>query len=150
MREAGQAWDIGPGNPNACERIESGLLSWGGDTDQQTNPFEVRMGAYVDLDVPDDVIGIQALRQLHSDGPLRHLLGIVLDDGTPMPANVVWTDIEKNGRKIGDMTNNVWSRRLKRNIGFALVSREFNVGDRVDMCNEGRIYAGELCDLPFC
>ena len=150
MREAGQTWDIGPGNPNACERIESGLLSWGGDTDEETNPFEVRMGGYVDLDASNDVIGIQALRRLHADGPLRHLLGIVLDVDKPMPANIIWTDIKKDGQKIGDMTNNVWSRRLKRNIGFALVSREFNEGDRVDMCSGGQIYSGELCDLPFC
>ena len=52
FREAGKPWDIGPGNPNLMERIESGLLSWGGDTDEETNPFEVRMGKYVDLDVP--------------------------------------------------------------------------------------------------
>jgi len=56
VMEAGKSVDIGPGNPNACERIESGLLSWGGDTDKRTNPFEVRMGAFVDLDVADDVV----------------------------------------------------------------------------------------------
>ena len=32
VKEAGKPWDIGPGYPNTTERIESGLLSWGGDT----------------------------------------------------------------------------------------------------------------------
>ncbi len=63
VKEAGKPWDIGPGNPNVHERIESGLLSWGGDTDDETNPFEIRMERYVDLDVPDDTIGIEALRR---------------------------------------------------------------------------------------
>lgn len=43
VREAGEPFNIGPGNPNACERVESGLLSWGGDTDEHTNPYEIRM-----------------------------------------------------------------------------------------------------------
>ncbi|MGL4404677.1 MAG: glycine cleavage system protein T, partial [Notoacmeibacter sp.] len=47
VKEAGKAWDIGPGNPNSHERIESGLVSYGGDTDDFTNPYEVRMGKYV-------------------------------------------------------------------------------------------------------
>ena len=57
VKEAGKPFNIGPGNPNPSERTESGLLSWGGDTDDDTNPFEVRMGRYIDLDAPDDVIG---------------------------------------------------------------------------------------------
>lgn len=34
VREAGQPFDIGPGNPNNVEQIESGLISWGGDNDR--------------------------------------------------------------------------------------------------------------------
>ena len=36
VKEAGKPWGIGPGNPNMSERIESGLLSYGSDTDDQT------------------------------------------------------------------------------------------------------------------
>ena len=54
--------------PNFCERVESGLLSYGGDTDESTNPFEVRLGKYVDLELPDEVIGIEALRRIHAPG----------------------------------------------------------------------------------
>ena len=44
MKEVGQKYNIGPGCPNLSERAESGLLSFGGDTDHLTNPFEVRLG----------------------------------------------------------------------------------------------------------
>ena len=83
VKEAGRPWDIGPGSPNFCERVESGLLSYGGDTDDRTNPFEVRMARFVDLGVADDVIGIQALREIHRSGPRRHQLGVTLDGDEP-------------------------------------------------------------------
>ncbi len=69
VNEAGQPWDIGPGNPNSVERVESGLLSWVGDTDDRTNPFEVRLGRYVDLEISGDVIGMNALQAIHKTEP---------------------------------------------------------------------------------
>ena len=77
VKEAGKPYGIGPGNPNWCERVESGLVSYGGDTDETTNPFEVRMSKYVDLHVPDDTVGIQALRKIAAEGPKRHQLGVI-------------------------------------------------------------------------
>jgi len=149
VREAGKPFDIGPGNPNLCERVESGLLSWGGDTDRQTNPFEVRMGRYVDLDVGDDVIGIQALRKIKAQGVKRHQLGVILDSETPATPTFRWFDIMSGEHKIGDMTNIVWSYRLKKNIGFALVSVEANSGDRVMVMQNGQPVTATLTKLPF-
>jgi aminomethyltransferase len=149
VKEAGQEWGIGPGNPNAIERIESGLLSWGGDTDDTTNPYEVRMGKYIDLDVPDDVIGIHALRQIKSEGPKRHQLGVVLDGEAPLPVPFHWFDITKNSQKVGDMTNCIFSNRLNRNIGFALVSTSSKPGDVVHVNRDGVSHKGILQKLPF-
>jgi glycine cleavage system aminomethyltransferase T len=149
FREAGEPWGIGPGNPNWCERVESGLISYGGDTDGATNPFEVRMGKYVDLTVPDDTIGIQALRRIAKDGPKRQSLGIILDTDAPLAPGFVWHPIFRDGRKIGDLTNIAFSYRLKRNIGFALIESSAGIGDRVEAEIEGRRHAGSLTDLPF-
>ena len=149
VREAGAPWDIGPGCPNPCERIESGLLSWGGDTDDATNPFEVRLDNYVDLDVPDDVIGIKALRDIKANGPLRHQLGLILDDATPQPLHTIWHPIMSGNRRVGDMTNGVWSRRLNRTIGYALVHHNLNPGDEVEVMRNDLSVAGILTDLPF-
>jgi aminomethyltransferase len=149
VREAGKAWDIGPGNPNWCERIESGLVSYGGDTDDQTNPFEVRMGKYVDLDVPDDVVGIQALRRIAADGPVRHQLGARLAPGTPAKPDFHWYDIMANGRKIGSLTNCAWSYRLEQNIGFALVATSVQAGENVVIMRPDGPVDATLCELPF-
>jgi aminomethyltransferase len=149
VKEAGKPWDIGPGTPNFCERVESGLLSYGGDTDAATNPFEVRMEKYVDLQVADEVIGIEALRRIHAAGPPRHQLGVVLEGDEPTALGFHWHSILKNGQKVGDLTNCVWSYRLKKNIGFALIARTCAAGDRVDVVKEGHTLPGTLKDLPF-
>ena len=79
VKKAGEPYGTGPGSPNPMERIESGLLSWGGDTDDRTNPLEVGMERFVHDDAPDDCIGIRALRRIRERGPQRHRLGVVLD-----------------------------------------------------------------------
>ena len=149
VREAGKRWDIGPGSPNFCERVESGLLSYGGDTDDQTNPFEVRLGRYIDLGVADDVIGIPALRRIHAAGPRRHQLGVVLDGDEPTQFGFLWHPIRSNGRRVGDLTNCAWSYRLKRNIGFALLSRDCVAGQTVEVVKDGKPIGGTLQELPF-
>jgi len=149
VKEAGQPWGIGPGNPNWSERVESGLISFGGDTDGQTNPFEVRMGKYVDLHVPDDTVGIQALRRISAEGPKRHSLGIILDAGDPVSPGFSWNPIYKDGVKVGDLTNCIFSIRVQKNLGFALISRDCVVGDRVHSMVGGVMQSGVLTELPF-
>jgi aminomethyltransferase len=149
VREAGKPWDIGPGNPNVCERIESGLLSYGGDSDGTTNPFEVRMEKYIDLGVADDVVGIAALRAIQSAGVKRHQLGVMLDGDTPTELGFHWHAIYRNGQKVGDMTNCVWSYRLKKNIGFALIAVDCMPGDVVTVRKDGATVQGVLKTLPF-
>ncbi len=149
VAEAGRPWGIGPGNPNPSERIESGLLSWGGDTDAATNPFEVRLGRFVDLDVPDEVIGIAALRRIAAEGPRRHQLGVVLAGDIPQPGHDRWYDICVDGAKVGDMTNGTWSYKLERNIGFGLVSVDCGIGDEVEVRKGDAVIKAKLTDIPF-
>ena len=80
FKEAGKPWGIGPGAPATAERYESGLVSVGGDTDGATNPFEIRLGKYVDLDIDDRVVGID---RPAADRPRRP------------PAAPAWTDPER-------------------------------------------------------
>ena len=107
------------------------------------------LGNYIDLDVGDDVVGIQALRDIKTKGPQRHQLGVILDGDSPATPPKVWNDIMVDGQKVGDMTNGVWSYRLKRNIGYALVPQSMKSGDKVAVRRDGAVVSGVLCDLPF-
>ncbi|MBX2823396.1 MAG: glycine cleavage system protein T [Gammaproteobacteria bacterium] len=150
VKQAGEPWGIGPGNPNPSERIESGLLSWGGDTDDDTNPFEVRMGRYVDLDAPDDVIGIQALRSIYEQGVKRHQLGIIVDSEERLDYQSVPAALEINGQTCGKATALAWSPRLQKNIGIGLVDREVVAGDEVLIGTPmGIPRHGLMTELPF-
>ena len=149
VKEAGRPYDIAAGSPHPSERIENGLLSCGGDTDDATNPFEVRLARYVDLDIDDEVIGIEALRQISKEGVKRHQLGIILETDTPTEGHAKWYDIMVDGQKVGDMTNGVWSWKMEKNIGFALISNQYKAGDRLQVSKEDKMYNALLCDLPF-
>ncbi|NSX56270.1 glycine cleavage T C-terminal barrel domain-containing protein [Parasulfitobacter algicola] len=149
FKEAGQKWDIGPGTPNPSERTESGLLSVRADTDETTNPFELGLGKYINLDVQDDVIGIQALRQISEEGQKRHQLGIILEGDTPEPMGAIWEELRQRDRAVGQMTNCVWSYRLKKNIGYALVSVDVASGDDVTAIRSDGQVSGKLVDMPF-
>ena len=149
VKEAGQPFDIGPGYPNPSERTESGLLNWDVDTDVETNPFEVRMERFVDLDVPDDVIGVRALRQLKANGIKRHQLGIILHTDFAPEDQSIRHVVEHNGKPVGHMTHKAWSYRLKKMIGYALVSQELGPGDAVAILNGPHRTEAHLTELPF-
>ncbi|MEL7272270.1 MAG: glycine cleavage T C-terminal barrel domain-containing protein [Pseudomonadota bacterium] len=157
FKEAGKAWDIGPGSPGTPERVESGLLSVGGDTDDKTNPFDVRLGKYVDVDMefdgPGKIVGLEALRKIHGEGNKRHQLGIIQDGDTPDPLQYRWADIKRDDRedgpRVGRMTVCVWSPRMKQNIGYALVEDFMKPGDKVVIYRESGRATGTLVDLPF-
>lgn len=149
FKEAGKPWNIGPGAPATPERVESGLVSVGGDTDDETNPFEVRLGKYIDLDVQNDVVGIQALRRIKAEGIKRHQLGVVLEGQTPAPLGFRLEGISRNGTMVGKMTNCVWSPRIKANIGYALISSAIQAGETVTIHRANGPVAARLVELPF-
>lgn len=149
FKEAGQPWGIGPGTPATAERVESGLVSVGGDTDDATNPFEVRLGQYVDLDVPDDVIGIQALRAIKAGGIKRHQLGLVLSGDTPAPMGFHLEQVFHGDVAVGKMTNCIWSPRMRANIGYALIDIAVQAGQSVTVKRASGPVAAQLCEIPF-
>ncbi len=108
------------------------------------------MGRYVDLDVPDDTIGIAALREIRARGPARHQLGVVLAHDDVIPLQDQRPPVVRGDRPVGRMTANAWSPRLERNIGLCLVSSAVAPGEAVTVTLEdGTRVSGEVCGLPF-
>ena len=91
------------------------------------------------------------MREIKQNGVRRHNLGLVLDEEvTPLQSSHrYWYPIMVDGQKIGDMTNGVFSRKLQRNIGFALVANRYQNGDRVEVHKDNQVLGGTLTNLPF-
>jgi len=77
--EKGTDLDVRGGNPNGLERVESGLLSYGGDMDLRHSPIEAGLEEYLDLDKDIDSLSHAALRAELKAGPKRRLRGLLLD-----------------------------------------------------------------------
>ena len=109
----------------------------------------MRLGKYIDLDMADDVVGIKALRRIAAEGPRRRQLGLVLEGGTAAPLGFRREEIRLRGARVGEMTNCVWSPRMKVNIGYALISVAAQVGETVQIQRDGGETAARLVELPF-
>ncbi|MEL6426083.1 MAG: glycine cleavage T C-terminal barrel domain-containing protein [Pseudomonadota bacterium] len=149
VKEAGKPFGIGPGAPNQSERVESGLLSYGADTDSRCNPYEVRMGRFEDLQLPDSTVGIEALRGIASKGASRHQLGVLLPEGPMLDRYDAWFTLTRDSEVVGKITSAAWSPRLKRNIGMALVSVECQPGDTAQALMSTGTVDVSFVELPF-
>lgn len=149
VKEAGRPFDIGPGSPLSPERVESGLVSIGGDTDGTTNPFEIRWDRFVDLEMPEHVIGVNALRKIKKNGVKRRQLGVILEGDKTEALAFKWEPVSIDGRMVGKLTNCVWSPRLEANIGYVLVDAECEPETQVFVSRNSGPVAGRLVGLPF-
>jgi glycine cleavage system aminomethyltransferase T len=149
---AGEKYDIGPGAPNHIERVESGLLSWGGDNTPDSNPFEVGMGRYVDTDTDVDYIGKAALQAVVANGgPERLFVGVSIDtpltEAWPLPER---TPVTLDGEQVGTLSAIIHSHRLDRTIGLAQISRTVvEAGDAVEVQTPDGSIRATVQKLPF-
>ena len=149
--EAGRPSDIGPGTPNGIERVESALLSYGTDTEPDTNPFEVGLRRYVDLEQEAEFIGKAALEAIAAEGPRHHQLGLFIEEGAPIVPNQHKWPVQVDGYTVGNVTAAVYSPRLERNIALALVeSRVSTGGEAVTVLTPDGSRQAETTTLPFC
>ncbi len=66
--EVGNQYNVKPGCPNLIERIESALLSYGNDFDNNDNPFECGFDQYVSLDSDINFLGKEKLKRVKYKG----------------------------------------------------------------------------------
>lgn len=147
---AGAEYGIGPGAPNYVERIESGLLSLGADTDDDTNPFELCMDKMIDLDQDLDFVGKEALKRIHSIGPARLWRGFVMDGEPFVGPNAQRWPVTISGMPVGHVSAGAYSPRLKKNIGLGLVSAHYADSDALMVvATEHGERTAQVTRLPF-
>lgn len=149
VESAGRPFGIGPGAPNATERIENTFLSYGTDTGYDADPIELGMEEQLDIDGPP-FIGQEALRRRRDGGVDRQLIGCVIHGDAvdvlshPVPFLV-------DGDEVGQLRAATHSPRFERNIGLALIASEYRPGTsaRVPLPGGQGERRAEIVDLPF-
>ncbi|MCH8990672.1 MAG: glycine cleavage system protein T [Acidobacteria bacterium] len=117
---AGQPYNIAPTGPSDIRRIEAGILNYGIDMTLENNPFEVGLDWMVDLDQESAFIGKDALRDIQRRGVHRKLVGIEIG-GEALDLNTTAWPVRDGENEVGHVTSAVYSPRLEKNIGYAMV-----------------------------
>jgi len=120
VMDAGRPYNIRPTGPSDIRRIEAGILNYGADMTLENNPYEVGLERLVDLDKEADFIGKEALKRIRAAGVKRKLVGVELH-GEPVEFNMTRWPVRQDRATIGAVTSAVYSPRLKKNIGYAML-----------------------------
>ena len=86
----------------------------------ENNPYEVGLERLVDLDKPAEFIGREALRRIRQEGVRRRLVGVEIRT-EPLEFNYTRWLVRKDGALVGAVTSAIYSPRLEKNIGYAMV-----------------------------
>ncbi|MDC0648005.1 dimethylsulfoniopropionate demethylase, partial [Candidatus Pelagibacter sp.] len=147
--EVGKEFNVKPGCPNLIERIESGLLSYGNDFDNNDNPLECGFDQYVSLDNEINFLGKEELKKVRSDGIKKKLMGIKLDaKEVSLSGSLDLKDEEDN--IIGELRSACYSPHFEKVIGIAMMKKPYwEVSQGVKAEINGNICTGIVCDFPF-
>ena len=147
--EVGKEFNVKAGCPNLIERIESALLSYGNDMDNDDNPLECGLDKYVNLDTDINFLGKEKLKEIKKKGVTRKLMGVVID---AKEINVSKSINLINGKnsKIGELRSGTYSPYFKKVIGIAMIDKPyFEVSETFKISINDDVFEGKVCDLPF-
>ena len=147
--DAGADLDVRPGCPNAIERIETGLLSYGADMTRENNPFECGLDRYCQLDQPGTFMARDALKRIRERGPERRIVGLRLITDR-LTGNTVKLPVRAAEREIGSVSSLTYSPDFGCGLALAMLEKGFTApGERVEVEAEGRRWSAEVAELPF-
>jgi len=147
--EIGKEFNIRPGCPNLIERIESGLLSYGNDFDNNDNPFQCGFNKYIDLEADINFLGRDKLQKIKEKGIDRKLMGVQIDLNKILLTSSL--KIKNNdGNIIGELRSACYSPHFKKVIGIAMIKEPYCKASSSGTIEiDGNSLALKVCDLPF-
>ena len=148
---AGKPYNIAPTGPSHIRRMEAGILNYGNDITLEDNPYQVGIGWLVDLDQEADFVGKAALKRIKAEGVTRKLVGVEIQGSQPLEPNQEpsWP-VSRDGKRIGDLRSFVFSPRLQKTIGYAMVSIEHsNLGTQLTLETSSGEAEATVVKKPF-
>ncbi len=145
LLEQGQRANLIPSDISSMHirRLEAGILDYGTDIDQSTNPFEIGFGHFVDFKKPN-FNGKSALTDTDHRSP--RLLGLKSPDVTPVRGDTLQ---DLAGHTVGSVTAGAWSPTLGCGIALVRLDRGRSHKQTVTLINQSGQHAATICSLPF-
>ena len=150
IMESGQHKGLKPGHTSTIRRIEGAMLSYHADMDINTNPFELGLDRFIDIDKDFDFVGKEALKEIKGKGVSRQQVGLEIK-ADPMPGpNTRFWEIKIKDNTVGKVTSAVYSPRLKKNIALAMIEKRYSkIGTEVQVISGADILPAEVVEKPF-
>ena len=127
-------------------RIEAGEPVMGADFDDGTIPQEGGVENAVDFD-KGCYLGQELVARIHSRGRVnRHLRGVVVEENVLPPTG---SEIVVGERTVGALSSVAESLELRAPVGLALVRREVEPGDAVELRWESGRAPARIAALPL-
>ena len=125
--DAGTPHDIRVTGASDIRRVEAGILGYGCDIHLDVNPYEAGFDWMLEPEKEAEYIGKPALRKIKKSGVARRLVGFELSCEPLPPGSFeeTWPAFVE-GLKIGDVTIALYSPRLRKNIGYAMLQNHYS------------------------
>jgi dimethylsulfoniopropionate demethylase len=147
--DEGKEFNVKPGCPNLIERIESGLLSYGNDIDNEDNPYECGLDKYVNVNSDINFLGKDKLIQYNKNGLKKKLMGVKIESDSISITETIKI-FDNNENHIGELRSGVYSPHFNKVIGIAMLKKpNWNTGTKIKININGKSVNGTVCDLPF-
>ena len=148
LMSKGKDLNVRPGCPNAIERLESGLLSYGNDITIKDNILECGLDSLISLNDEIEYLAKDALKQFSARGIKKSLIGVkIYADSINILEHF---PIFFNGDQIGEIRSGTYSPTFKCCLGIAMInkSHQSTIGIHEVIINN-QDYQIELSSLPF-
>ena len=150
LMSTGKEFGLKPGHTSTIRRIEGAMLSYHADMDINTNPFELGLDKYIDINNDFNFIGKTALKKIIETGINRKQVGLVINSDPLKGPNTRFWDIKIDGLNIGKITSAVYSPRLKQNIALGLIAVDHaKIGNEVFIDQGSYISSAIIIEKPF-
>ncbi len=146
----GKEYKIAPAAPSQINRIEHGMLSYGSDMTINENPFDISMDKFVNLDKEAEFLSRDSLTLIKKQGNTTELVGVEIMEKTSDEFIGNHLPVYDNKKIVGKITSSVYSPRLKKNIGLALLDRNRDLNStNLYLVYNNRSIEIKISKLPF-
>ena len=147
--EAGKDYKIAPAAPSQISRIECGMLSYGSDMTLYENPYDISLGKFVNLNKKADFLSREALTAIKQKGVTKDLVGVEIMEKTSDEFIRDHLPIYDDDKIVGKITSNVYSPRLNKNIGLAILDKKNKDSKNLKIEYNNRSIEITISKLPF-